>query len=116
MFLRETHSNSKKEQKWKEDFHGKVFFSHGKTNSCGVLTSYLATEKCTVKKQQTDIDDRILILDVSINDFKYILINLYNANTEKEEIEVLSNLIALFRTFDIDQINTFLCLEILTQN
>ena len=31
LFLQETHSNSKVEQKWKEDFHGKVFFSHGKT-------------------------------------------------------------------------------------
>ena len=30
--LQETHSNSKVEQKWEEDFHGKVFFSHGKTN------------------------------------------------------------------------------------
>ena len=29
-FLQETHSNSKTEQKWKEDFRGKVFFSHGK--------------------------------------------------------------------------------------
>ena len=28
--LQETHPNSKVEQKWKEDFRGKVFFSHGK--------------------------------------------------------------------------------------
>ena len=84
MFLQETHSNSKVEQKWKEDFHGKVFFSHGKTNSRGVLIAYFGTEKFTVKKQQTDHSGRILILDVSINDSEYILINLYNANTEKE--------------------------------
>ena len=31
-----------------------------------------------------------------------ILINLYNANTEKEQIEVLSNLFALLKTFDIN--------------
>ena len=37
LFLQETHSNSKVEQKWKEDFHGKGFFSRGKINSCGVL-------------------------------------------------------------------------------
>ena len=84
MFSQETHSNSKVEQKWKEDFHGKVFYSHGKTNSCGVLLAYFGTEKFTVKKQQTDLNGRILILDVSINDSEYILINLYNANTEKE--------------------------------
>ena len=101
LFLQETHSNIKEEQKWKEYFHDKVFFSQGKTNSCGVLTAYLRTEKFTVKKQ-TDIDGCILILDVSINDSEYILINLYNTNTEKEQIEVLSNLFALFKTFDID--------------
>ena len=39
LFLQETHSKSKIEQKWKEDFKGQVFFSHGKTNSCGVLTA-----------------------------------------------------------------------------
>ena len=44
-----------------------------------------------VKKQQTDKEGRILILDVPINDSEYILINLYNANTENEQIDVLSS-------------------------
>ena len=93
MFLQETQSNSKVEQKWKEDFHGKVFLSHGKRNSRGVLIALKNwTEKFTVKKQQTDHSGRILILDVSINDSDYILINLHNANTEKEQIEVLTYL------------------------
>ena len=30
------------------------------------------------------------------------MINLYNAITEKEQIEILSNLFALLKTFDID--------------
>ena len=40
LFLQETHSSSKVKQTWKEDFKGHFFFSHGKTNSCGVLTAY----------------------------------------------------------------------------
>ena len=84
-FLPKTHSNSKVEQRWKEDFHGKVFFSHRKTNSGGALIAYIETEKFTVKKQQTDHSGGILILDVSINDSEYILINLYNAKTGKEQ-------------------------------
>ena len=32
------------------------------------------------------------IFNVCINDFGYVLINLYNANTEKEEINVLAKL------------------------
>ena len=38
----------------------------------------------------------------SINDSEYILINVYNANTEEEQIKVLSNLFALLKTFHID--------------
>ena len=52
LFLQETHSSSKVEQKSREDFHGKVFFSHWKTNSCGVLTAYLETEKFTVENNK----------------------------------------------------------------
>ena len=37
LFLQETHSDIKVEQKWKEDFKGPVFFSYRKSNSCGVL-------------------------------------------------------------------------------
>ena len=47
---------------------------------------------CTFKKQRTDQEGHILILDISINDPTYILINICNANTEKEQTEVLSNL------------------------
>ena len=100
LFLQETHSNSKIEQKWKEDFKGQVFFSHGKTNSCGVLIAYLGTETFFVNKQETDKEGRILILDVSINDSEYILINLYNANTE--QIDVLNNMFVLLEKFDIN--------------
>ena len=39
LFLQENHSSSKVEQKRKKDFKGHVFFSHGRTNSCGVLTA-----------------------------------------------------------------------------
>ena len=44
LFLQESQSNSKIEQKSKKDFKGQVFFSHGKINSCGVLIAYFGTE------------------------------------------------------------------------
>ena len=101
LFLQETHSESKVEQKWKKDFKSPIFFSHGKSNSCGVLIAFFGTGTFTVKKQQTDKEGRILILPVSINDSEYILINLYNANTENEQIDVLSSLFELLEEFDI---------------
>ena len=101
LFLQETHSESKVEQKWKKDFKSPNLFSHGKLYSCGVLIAFSGTGTFTVKKQQTDKEGRILILDVSINDSEYILINLYNANTENEQTNVLSSLSELLEDFDI---------------
>ena len=77
------------------------FFSHRKSIFCGVLIAYFGTGTFIVKKQQTDKEGRILILHVSINDSEYILINLYNANTENEQINVLSSLFELLEEFDI---------------
>ena len=74
----------------KEDFKGQVFFCHGKTNSCGVLT----VDFC-----------RILILNVSINDSEQILIK-YNANAEKDQIDVLNNMFVLLEKFDINPKNS----------
>ena len=66
------------------------------------LIAYFGTKKVTIKKQQTGQSGRILNLDVSINDSECILIHVYNANTEKEKIEVFSNFFALLKTFDIN--------------
>ena len=37
-FLQETHSDRKTEKSWKNYCNGDLYFSHGTTNSCGVLT------------------------------------------------------------------------------
>ena len=69
-------------------------------NSCGVLIAYFGTETFLVNKQQTDKEGRMLIRDVAINDSEYILINLYNSDNAKEEIDVLNNIFVLLEKFD----------------
>ena len=101
LFLQETHSSSDDEQKWRDNFGGNTFFSHGKRNSCGVLISYIGTHNFIVNNQKTDNDGRILILDVTINDVNFVLINLYNANTETEQVSVLNNLSSLLEKSDV---------------
>ena len=54
------------EIKWKDDF--KVFYSHGKSNSCGVLICFIDPEKLFIRNKLSDNDGRILILDVDIDD------------------------------------------------
>ena len=101
LFLQETHSSSDDKQKWHDSFGGNTFFSHGKTNSCGVLISYIGTHNFVVNNQKTDNDGQILILDVTINDINFVLINLYNANTETDQVSVLNNLSSLLEKFDV---------------
>ena len=55
------------------------FFSHGTTNSCGVMTGYLSRIK-------NDNQGRILIVDADIDEETFALINLYNTNTETAQI------------------------------
>lgn len=75
-------------------FSWSVFFSHRNTNSCSIITAYFGTEKFTVKRK-TNRSGRPYFNS-------RCLTNLYNANTEREQIEVLSNLFALLTTFDIN--------------
>ena len=49
-----------------------------------LLISYIGTHNFVVNNKKTDHDGRILILDVTINNVNFVLINLYNANTETD--------------------------------
>ena len=84
-------------------FDGPVFFSHGASNSCGVLIAYLGKTSFVLNKQKTVKAGRILILDVTLDADQYILINLYNANTETEQCKIFNELQSLLKFFDINQ-------------
>ena len=46
LFLQETHSTTSNEGKWKDEFSGLAFYSHGTSNSCGVLITFLGEKMC----------------------------------------------------------------------
>ena len=46
------------------------------------MTEYLGRNKIKVNKIKNDNQSRILIVDADINEETFVLINLYNANTE----------------------------------
>ena len=58
-----------------------------------------------LKKQETDKEGHILVLDICVNDSEYILINLYNAKTKKEKLNILINIFLLLEMFDINPKN-----------
>ena len=54
--------------------------------------AYFGNLNFSVDKQVGDKNGRILILDVNIYEIRYVLVNIHNASTEVEQVQVLSEL------------------------
>ena len=100
IFLQETHSPVKDEEIWNDGFGGQLFFSHGKTNSCGVAIGIVGTKALNILNIRRDNLGRILVIEVKIDDSVSVLINIYNSNTESEQLHALNDLINILETFE----------------
>ena len=100
IFLQETHSTVNDEKQWEDEFKGKLFYSHGKSNSCGVAIGFFGTKVIEIIKKISDVSGRILILEIKLDDTIFVLVNLYNANIEKEQLETLAVLLRLLNKID----------------
>ena len=98
MLLQETHSSLADEKKWADELKGPIFFSHGKTNSCGVAIGYIGNNKVDVLDKKIDKNGRILILDVKVDETNFVLVNIYNPNTETEQVATLHDLDKMLET------------------
>ena len=95
IFLQETHSCINDEIKWRDEFNGELFFSHGKTNSCGVAIGFYGSKTIEQINKISDKSGRILLVEATIDDTVFVLINIYNVNTESEQLETLSELVSI---------------------
>ena len=90
VFPQETHSLTQGEKKWKDNFKDPLFFSHGSTNSCCVAIGFCELKSLHKIDKKSDENGRILIINAKVNDVKFLLVNLYNSNTESEQIKTLN--------------------------
>ena len=65
VFLEETHSSVEDEKQWSDNFKGKMFYSHGKTNSCDVAIAFLGSKSLEVVETKNDDQDRMQTLKKS---------------------------------------------------
>ena len=100
IFLQETHSSVKDEKLWIDEFEGQLFFSHGKTNSCGVAIGFVGKKALNILNIKRDNLGRILVIEVKIDDSVFVLINIYNANTQSEQLHTLNDLINVLEIFE----------------
>ena len=100
LFLQESHSSVETEKKWIDDFNGKIYYLHGKTDSCAVLIAVYSNLNIYVKNKVHGNDGRVLILDATVYGSDYLVINFYNANTvQLTTIKNLNNLLEDFEDF-----------------
>ena len=82
-FLQETHSTPEVEKQWESEWGGKIFFSHGKSNSTGVaiLTKNIIrdTEPDNVER---DTVGRSILVDIKIEETCFRFVNFYGPNKD----------------------------------
>ena len=100
IFLQETHSSVKDEKLWNDEFEGQLFFSHGKTNSCGVAIGFVAKKALNILNIKRANLGRILVIEVKIDQSAFVLINIYKANTDSEQLHTLNDLINIPENFE----------------
>ena len=89
VFLQETHSTPESEIIWKNESGCEAFFSHGASNSCGVMILFSNKLEIEIKGQVTDTNGRFLLLKCIIQGTKIILCNVYAPNNDKEHADFL---------------------------
>ena len=99
--LEETHFSEETVNGWRDDFKGEVFFSHGSTRSSGVMIDYLGNKKFLVNKTRKYHNGRLLIIEAKMEAEIFILLNLYNSNSETEQLQTLSNVDLLLSDFSL---------------
>ena len=92
MFLQETQSTVLDEKRWQDELKGNLSVSHGYSNSCRMAIGFLGNMNLDVLNKIQDNDGWILKLDVQVHVANFLLINLYKANKECEQLNVLTTL------------------------
>ena len=69
---------------------------------------YFGNLNFSVNKQVGDKNGRVLVFDVNIDEIRYILAKIYNANNEAEQAQVLSKLSELMKNINFSEENRIL--------
>ena len=91
-FLQETYSDLTDENIWRNEWGGKIFFSHGTRHSKGVCILIHSSVRDKVEFIFTDKLGRIELITIVINSLKLSLCNIYAPNNQTEQIEFLQEL------------------------
>ena len=92
IFLQETYSSKDVEEKWKSEWGGKIFYSHGSTRSRGVMILFNPKLDFQISNVVADKNGRFLILKVSVDESTFVLCNVYLPNDNCQQKWFYENL------------------------
>ena len=105
IFLQETHSTEGAENEWTSQWgcgRDSILFSHGTSDSKGVLIAFHEALEIKVKSIFRDKNARYLILKATIQNKPIVLVNYYVPNDEGSQIKTLSVMNEIINQFEID--------------
>ena len=85
---------------WCDKLNGNLYFSHWKTNLCGVAIGYLGSKSFVLANQTADKNGHVILIEAIVNDVKFFLINIYNCNTESQQFLTLTKLHKILQNVD----------------
>ena len=91
-FLQETHSSGEVCKTLEKEWKGTCYFNSGSSNSRGVAILFPQNCEYQILRYENDNLGRLQLLSIVIENCKYLLVNVYNPNTEAEQVIFLQNM------------------------
>ena len=103
ILFQETHSTRETQDKWKKEWGGQIYFSHGKSNARGVAIFIRKGLDHKIVHSVTDSNGRLIILSIEIQDVLYKIINIYAPNNDGMAVSFFHNLSIIFQNEGVDE-------------
>ena len=88
--LQEAHSTETEEKIWKSEFRGKIIYSHGTSDSRGVMLLVKQKAPIIVGKISRDTEGRRIIAECKYKGLHFVLMNIYAPNNDDENFFINS--------------------------
>ena len=92
LLLQETHSTNGDLEAWSNEMGYKILLNNGTSNSRGTLIGISKNFEYKILHYYDDKQGRLQLLALEHNDQKFLIVNIYNENIEKDQVLLLKNL------------------------
>lgn len=84
-FIQESHSTVETQHLWHNEHGGNIFYSHGTSESKGVMIIFRRALVYQIKNIKHDEEGRFLLIEVAIEGMLYLLCNAYCPNEDRPD-------------------------------